>query len=396
MKRYSIKHQSTVMKKKYLFIILLLLIFGVCGVVYKNMPLRNAIFRSFAMGNTFLISEADTVYSFGYYGVRKSVINNDKLSILAENDEFVNNCFVGRLVGRSGIINGDYIYVAARSSLGGDYVSHNENYIDGKLLVLRKKDLSIVQEIKSDIKLIEVKMSGNHIIVTGLKGFDIYDISRPDSLTVTYMYRSERFTEFQGLELFDVDSCSYIAFARFAEGISIWDMSDPKNPYVVKDIAIQDTLVNGNVLPKGLQNFRIKLNYPYLYATLAPMSGYFGKKEDLRGIMVYDLSDINNIKSKVCLIPKEDYYTTKTGDPEPTHLDIYENRLYVNFGEKGVAVFNVTQPFNPIYENIVDANNDGAMILPLHINHRGILFIGDYYWPDIYFKKLDEQLSFTL
>mgnify|MGYP000380701894 CR=1 FL=1 len=378
------------MKKKICLISLPMLFFiGICLYVYKQPPLRNAIFRSIAMGNNFLISENDTLYSFGYYGVRKWLIKKDGLQFLKENKEFVHNCFIGRLIGRSGIINGNYIYVASRSCLGGMEESDNKNYINGKLLVLRKTDLSIIQEIDSDIKLIEIKKIQNNIVVSGLNGFNIYNTSRPDSLFEVYKYRTKNFSEFQGVELFNIDSCKYIAFARFGEGISIWNMSDPKHTYAVKNIAIQDTLTNGTVLPKGLQCFRIKLKYPYLYVTLAPSSSFFEKQEDIRGILVYDLSDMDNIKSAISLIPKKDYYKTKIGDPEPTHLDIYKNRLYANFGEKGVAVFNITQPFNPIYENIVDANNEGAMILPLHINYKGILFTGDYYWSDIYFKKLD-------
>ena len=94
------------------------------------------------------------------------------------------------------------------------------------------------------------------------------------------------------------------------------------------------------------------------------------------------------MKSKICLVPQDDYYTTKIGDPEPSHLDIYGDNLYVNFGEKGVAIFDISEPSSPIYEGVFDAGNSDNMILPLHISHRGFLFTGDYYWESIYQKQL--------
>lgn len=382
---------QNISRVKKLFVILggiFVLVASIAFYVYKEIPFRTAIFRSFAKGSSYLISEKDTLYGFGYYGVRKWLADSEQVRLLAENDDFMDNCFVGHLVGRSGAINGDYLYVAARSYLGGPDKRNSNNYSNGKLLILRKSDLSIVKEIKSDIKLIELKKHDDFLVVSGLCGFDIYHIAFPDSLEEVFKYRSEKFTEFQGLEIFDKDTSTYVAFARFAEGISIWDISSPAKAYPVCNRAIQDKLGNGCVLPEGLQVFKVELAYPYLYATLGPMKGYFGTSNDRRGLLVYDLSNIDSIQSTVCLIPSGDFYKTKIGDPEPTHLDIYDNILYANFGEKGVAMFDISKPLEPVYKGIIDAGNAGNMILPIHINHKGILFSGDYYWDDIYKKSL--------
>ncbi|WP_302989928.1 hypothetical protein [Paraprevotella clara] len=365
------------------------ILFAVFSYIALNQPLRTAIFRSVAKGNTYIISEADTLYSFGYYGVKKWLVSeNGSMELLAENNDFTDNCFVGRLIGRSGAVKGNNLYVVARSYLGGSGNRDDDNYLEGKLIVMRKNDLSVVQEIDSDIKLIEANINNGTMVVSGLKGFDIYDVSNPDTVIVAYQYRQEKFTEFQGVEIFEADSSVYVAFARFGEGVSIWDMTDVEHTHPIKDIAIQDTLTDGTVLPIGLQVFRVKLQYPYLYCTLAPMKKVFGKTGDMRGVLVYDLSDMADVKSKICLVPQDDYYTTKIGDPEPSHLDIYGDNLYVNFGEKGVAIFDISEPSSPIYEGVFDAGNSDNMILPLHISHRGFLFTGDYYWESIYQKQL--------
>lgn len=357
--------------------------------IYKNIPLRTAIFRSCAQGNNYLISENDTLYSFGYYGIQKWLVDdNGEMKLLAENEDFVENRFCGRLMARSGVINDSIIYVVSRSYLAGPDTLTESDYLNGKITIMRKKDLSVVREINSDIKLIEAKKYKNKLIISGLKGFDIYDISNSTNIKAIYKYRQRDFTEFQGLEIFEQRDSLYIVFARFAEGISVWNITNCQEPYILQNISIKSIKNKGVCLPEGLQIFRVALKYPYLYATVAPMSSYFETSKDRRGVIVFDISDLNDIKSHVSLIPPKYNYKTLIGDCEPTHLSLYKNKLYVNYGEKGVAVFDIRHPFNPNFENVIDVANDGNMILPIHINHRGIIFSGDYYWSDIYAKQL--------
>ncbi|WP_295435958.1 hypothetical protein [uncultured Prevotella sp.] len=377
------------MKVKKIYLVLCAILVLSCYYIYYNVPLRTAIFRSFIKGNWYILSEKDTLYSFGYYGVKKWLVNgNNDLVLMANNDDFCNNTKIGYLIGRSGVINGNYIYVAARSYLGGDEIANTKGYINGRLLILKKSDLSIVREISSDIKLIEAKKYKNYLIVSGLKGFNIYRIIRSDSLNLIYKYREKAYTEFQGLTVIDKDSCSYIAFARFAEGISIWNITDLKHIYEIKKINISE-LVDNNSPLKGLQCFDVEYKAPYLYASLAPLKNTFQKKEDKRGIIVCDISDINQIKQKLYLIPKRDWYFKKIGDPSPSYIDIYDNNLYVNFGEKGVAKFDIANPESIKYNGIINISKN-KLIQPIHINYKGILFAGDYYWPTIYTVNLNK------
>ena len=57
-------------KNKILFTSILI-IFITSIFLYKNIPLRTAIYRKFAKQTVYIISEVDTIYSFGYFGVRK-------------------------------------------------------------------------------------------------------------------------------------------------------------------------------------------------------------------------------------------------------------------------------------------------------------------------------------
>ena len=379
------------MKIKKICIILCIPFCLVSYCIYKNTPIRTAIFRSFVKGNWYLISEKDTLYSFGYYGVKKWLINSsNKLKLLEENKDFCNNTYIGYLIGRSGVINNDYLYLASRSYLGGNDSVSTSGYINGKLLILKKNNLKILKEIPSDIKFTDIKIFKNHLFVSGLKVFDIYEILKPDSLDLIYKYRQNEFTEFQGITFFQKDSCTFIAFARFAEGISIWDITNPPKTHEVKKINIPNMLSCTSGNSNGLQCFDIEYKAPYLYISLAPMIYTFNKKNDKRGVITCDISDFNNIKYYFSPIAKKDWYKKKIGDPEPSYIDIYKNKLYTNFGEKGIAIFDISNPSKPRYEGIIDITNNNNLIQPIHINHRGILFAGDYYWPDIYSKQLND------
>ena len=358
--------------------------------VYINVPLRTAIFRSFAKGTVYLTSDQDTLYVFGYAGVQKYLVSDPSNPVLlAENDLFCNNCFIGHLIARSGVVNGDYLYVACRSYLGGSDTNPDENYIDGKMLVLRKKNLSIVTEYMSDIKLIEAKIKDSLLVVSGLYGFDIYNIKNTPYLKSLYKYRQQNFTEFQGVDFIERDSILLLAFGRFGNGVSLWDISDLNNIRSIYDFSFSDTLSNGQTIKGRLQCFNLLYKKPYLYATIAPIKEAFEKEDDLRGVLIFDLLNLEKIQVSFTEIPRQFYYKTLIGDPEPTYISEYKNRLYTNFGEKGIAVFNLKTSNKVTFEKIIDAGNNGNMILPLHINSKGVLFTGNYYWNVFYSYQIN-------
>lgn len=360
-------------RKKFLCLPSLLLI-GISIYVFYNKPLRTAIYRNFYKQSTYIISEKDTIYTFGYYGVRKYLLNehNNSLSLLAENDSFCHNCFIGHLIGRSGVVHGNYLYVAARSYLGGRYVSKDKGYLKGMLLILRKSDLQIIKEIPVDYSMIEAKIYRKILAVSGLQGFNIYDISKPLSPQLDFSFRTTKAWEFQGVEFIPQKDSLYVAFARWSEGLSIYNITNPNRTYHRLSINIQHLF---NVENNSLQSFRLKYSAPYLYATIAPVPKELNTKNDYRGVLVYDLTDINNIKYRPLLIPRKAYYKAKIGDPQPSHIDIYKDFIYTNFGEKGICKFHIKNSIGS-YKGIIKIESN--KILPFHITDSGFLITGDY------------------
>lgn len=91
----------------------------------------------------------------------------------------------------------------------------------------------------------------------------------------------------------------------------------------------------------------------------------------------------------ISLIPRNKWYKKKIGDPAPSYISIYNNKLYTNFGDEGVATFNLDNPKDPQFENIIKIKQKIQYIQPIHINNKGILFCGDYYSSNIYMTKIN-------
>lgn len=372
-------------KHKKISFLFAIIIFCIPIIIQRNIPVRTAIFRTFVQGNWFITSDKDTVYALGYYGIKKYTSDNQgNLKEQIENKNICKSSLVGFLVARSGIINENYIYVALRSYLTGNHTYNSKNYINGKLLVLQKNNLSIIKEIKSDIKYIDSKLYNNKLIISGIRGFDVYDVSEKANPKLIFKERG-RFSEFQGFSIFEYKKTPFIVFSHFGNGISIWRLHKNGRVSFINNTAINNTTSKNS----PLQCFNVITKYPYVYSTLAPKSTSFNSIDDKRGIIVFDISNFNKIKQSFVLIPKSDWYKKQIGDPEPSYIDIYDNFLFVNFGEKGIAKFNISNPQYPQYMGIKKVSINEKFIQPIHINHKGILFAGDFYWPKIYSIKVN-------
>jgi len=372
-------------KKTVIWICIFMILPGLCTYVYRDIPLRTAIFRSFAKGSWYIISEADTLFAMGYYGVRKYTFTPpDALKLIAENSDFCTNTNIAR----GGTLCNECLYVSTRSYLGGEQKKNDDDYMNGALLVLDRKDLKEIARVDSDIKLVEVKKYGRNLIVSGLRGFDIYDIAYPKAPRMVFQYRHPSWKEYQGFDFFDADGHTYIVFALFTGGIEIWDMTNPAKAVLKAAVPISTPMENGDTLSVGASVLQVMSYYPYIYAPLAPSRKAFDNGGGERGILTYEISDLNDIKVNCTLIPPTDWYSKSTGDLAPSFIDRYWDIVYTNFGEKGVASFDIARPFAPRYVKTIDITGRNALIQPIHITPEGRLCSGSYYWSDIYIYQL--------
>ena len=265
----------------------------------------------------------------------------------------------------------------------------NCSYINGTLSIMRKNNLKILNTYYSDIKLIDSEIYKNTLVVSGLYGFNIYDLSNPIHPKLVYTYRHPTFKEFQGVEIFTSKGHTYAVFAMFAEGLSIWDITEPSKTRCIYTHYLSDKMSNGKVLKKGLQSFDIKIKYPYVYATIGPMKETQFTKNDTKGILVYDIHDMNNIDVTFTEIPRKYWYTRTTSDGQPTCIIISNQSLYINWGNKGVVRFDISNPQTPIFKEIINISGD-KILSPMAISNKKFLFAGSTYWQRINTIKLYE------
>ncbi len=369
-------------KRTYFIIGYFVAIFVLLLVTNHYFPyIRTDIFRTFAKGNWYITSESDTLYTMGYYGVRQyKFYDSGQLKLLKENDEICHD----RLIGRGGSVYKDYVYVTQRSFLTGKTVIGDYK---GQISILKKKDLSLIKEIKSDIKLVEGRIIDHYLVVTGLGGFDIFDLDCPLLCKKIFEYRHPTYREYHGFSFMTDGDKQYLCIALFAAGIDIWDITDINTPVKVLDIPLRNFSINGKVLPQRCQILQVWSEYPYIYAPLGVTQKKLDQKQDELGLLVFDVSNFDTIRGYSSFIEPIFWYKMTTGDMQPTYIQKLNNTVYLNFGELGVAVFDVRNPTHPSLVSI-DRIEDNGLIQPIHISSDSTLFAGSYYFRKIFHKKI--------
>lgn len=354
--------------------------------VFNDVYLRTAILRTFAKGSWYVTTDNDTIYTMGYYGIRKSVRNGTDFKTLSEQDSFCENT----LIARSAVIRGDVIYVLCRSYLPGITTLDEDDYNNGALVVLEKGDLAVKEIIKSDIKYVEGDFEDDKLVISGLQGFDIYDISNAVSPKLVYSYRYPKRKEFQGMDVYTNDDSCYVAMATYGSGFEIWNITNVDSTYLVRSIPMTDITDGKGNNCKGNMIFDLVVDYPYIYTTIAPLNGSFGEPNERRGASIYNI--VSNT-AKAVEIPKEEWYSVKIGDKEPTFIEKYNNYIVTNFADKGVALFKTDNNGNLVFLNTQDVGNNESHVQPIHVTPEGDVISGNYWWDDIYFSSYFKKLQ---
>ena len=347
-------------------------------IMFFDIPLRTHIYRSIFRGNWSLCADRDTIYASGYCGIRKYIVNKDGNNLLCENTSFLKN----RIVGHGLDVHNTYIYIACRSYLPGPDKNDKAPY-EGELIVLNKSNLNIVSQFFLPSKMNDAVCCDSTLLLSGINRFYIYNISNPEYPQIKYEHISDTYKEYQGSTIWKADERRYAAFTLFTQGIEIWDITNTSKPEFIKNIFLPDAC-NGN---KYLQSLDIIADYPYLYATIAPMKNQYFKEDDKRGVLQIDVSNIDSIKYKAYYIPRKDYWKSMPGDAHPKSIAIYNNNIYLSAATSGSAVFNISKDKTLVYNGIMSISSSNQ-IFPICVTENGYIVSGDWNWNKIHSRKL--------
>lgn len=290
-----------------------------------------------------------------------------------------------------------YLYVPYRDNAFGPKTSQ-KNDVGGYLDIIRLSDFSLANTITYSRKELTVKgrtlyFGKSHYTATynnsllcvtqQIGGWLLYDISStPENPKLLYEYDCREraydsdgtgFEEYQQPTFFSDGEKVYLAIAGYDRDlIRIYDVTTPDSPTLVYSCNIRN-LWNGDLKSKSLHTMGIACSYPYIYCTIAPYPNK-SNGETMEGVAVVDVSNINEVSVSLFKIPNIYRHQYNKGEISPANITISGNYLFMDNYDKGVSMWNISDPKYPVYIKNIPVNSKVCSVLA----DNNKLFIGLY------------------
>lgn len=245
-------------------------------------------------------------------------------------------------------IANDYLYVTLRDGQGGTNTTDGKTL--GELHIISLNSFQNVKTLTMNWKCTALTIHKDYLVISmQLAGYDLYDLTNPIEPTLTYSFRPEiGSVEYQECAFFERDNKTYFIDAGFGFGFYIWDVTSKTAPVRVGTFMFSQAWNNGDNLHLHTEGIVIDGNM--VYATLSVSEKYIGTEYDKRGIIKFDISNLdvykyermNEIPYEQILINKTDYSPFYADyDVKPTRIVKVGNALVTNSGAKGLACFKI-------------------------------------------------------
>lgn len=195
--------------------------------------------------------------------------------------------------------------------------------------------------------------------------------------------------EFQGGQFYYAADKKLFISAGFGDGIHIVDVTSigSTGKYTAiynynwadhRDVVGQNYNVEGVHQNSCGSTFNVAIDYPYVYCSFAQPTAVIthynetGDDQRVQGMLVLDITDLEDIKGKLYTIPKADCQSDTSGDPKPCTIVKAYDKVILGMGNKGIATFKV-DGMNVAYEGITSLPHN-PVIRYMALNEHGELF----------------------
>lgn len=171
--------------------------------------------------------------------------------------------------------------------------------------------------------------------------------------------------EYQNGCIFMKNENTYYTCAGYVDGIHVWDVTDISAPTEIKnDIVTGDYglfwqfRIKENKWNTFAHLFDVEVIGNKMYATVAPTTTHGNDEERIAGLIVLDIEDLSAPTYKYYPISKKDWnYYRKIGDVKPSHLLVTADKILLNNGNKGIAVYDNSGD-EPVYRGCITSDGD--------------------------------------
>lgn len=276
-------------------------------------------------------------------------------------------------------IANDYLYVTLRDGQGGTNTTEGKTL--GELHIISLNSFQNVKTLIMNWKCTALTIHKDYLLISmQLAGYDLYDLTNPIEPTLTYSFRPEiGSVEYQECAFFERDNKTYFINAGFGFGFYIWDVTSKTAPVRVGTFMFSQAWNNGDNLHLHTEGIVIDGNM--VYATLSVSEKYIDTEYDKRGIIKFDISNLDVFKyERMNEIPYEHILINKTDyspfygdyDVKPTRIVKVGNALVTNSGAKGLACFKIDK--NSVKYNGLISVSDTSLIDRICVTSDGRIF----------------------
>lgn len=171
--------------------------------------------------------------------------------------------------------------------------------------------------------------------------------------------------EYQNGCVFEHAGSTYYAVAGYVDGIHVWDVTDISAPTEIRNDMITDTYglfwafrMHESAWNTTAHVFDVEVEYPYMYATIAPTSTHGNDGNRISGLIVLNLSNMDAPTYVYYPIASEDWNTYQNiGDVKPSHLLLTNDKVLLNNGNMGIAVYD-NSGTHPVYMGCIPSDGD--------------------------------------